>query len=71
MYFKIAVLFQVIFVTMNSASLVGGPADVDIADSGVQNALEFAVTQHNMQSNDLFVSSVSKVISAKKQVICV
>lgn len=53
---------------VTSAGLVGGPSDADISDEGVQNALQFAVVQHNKGTNDAFVTKVSKVIKVQKQV---
>ncbi|XP_028844006.1 cystatin-like [Denticeps clupeoides] len=49
--------------------MVGGPMDVDINDQSAQNALKFAVAQHNKGSNDVFVSAVQNVIEARKQVV--
>ncbi|KAG9334889.1 hypothetical protein JZ751_006369, partial [Albula glossodonta] len=54
--------------TVANAGLVGGLSDADINEKGVQNALQFAVVQHNKGSNDMFVSQVSKVIKVQKQV---
>lgn len=55
-------------IAMTSAGLVGGPADADITDEGVQNALQFAVVQHNKGTNDAFINKVSKVVKVQKQV---
>lgn len=54
--------------TLGSAALIGGPRDIDVNDSGVQNALNFAVVQHNRGTNDMFVSQVAEVIKAQSQV---
>ncbi|XP_053188746.1 cystatin C (amyloid angiopathy and cerebral hemorrhage) [Scomber japonicus] len=55
--------------TLGSAALIGGPRDIDVNDSGVQNALNFAVVQHNRGTNDMFVSQVAEVIKAQSQVV--
>ncbi|XP_008281710.1 cystatin C (amyloid angiopathy and cerebral hemorrhage) [Stegastes partitus] len=49
--------------------LVGGPSDVDVNDAGVQNALNFAVVQHNRGTNDLYLSQVAQVVKAERQVV--
>lgn len=62
----LAALFAV---DVSAARLMGGAEDADINDKGVQNALQFAVVRHNKNSNDLFVSQVSRVIKAQTQVV--
>lgn len=59
-----------LLVTLASAStsLLGGPIDVDINTPEVQDALNFAVDELNKQSNDVYVSKVTKVIKAQSQV---
>lgn len=61
-------IFTVAF-AMTSAGIPGGPADADINDEGVQNALQFAVVHHNKGTNDVFINKVSKVIKVQKQVV--
>ena len=48
--------------------LVGGYQDVDVNDQGARNMLNFAVVQHNLRSNDAFLSQVAEVVSVQKQV---
>ncbi|NXS62105.1 CYT protein, partial [Brachypteracias leptosomus] len=51
--------------------LVGAPVDVSDAgnDEGVQRALQFAMTEYNRASNDMYSSKVVRIISAKKQIV--
>ncbi|CAJ1067728.1 cystatin-like [Xyrichtys novacula] len=51
------------------ASLVGGPQDVDVNDEGAQNALSFAVNEHNKRSNALFLTRPMEVIRVQRQVV--
>ncbi|CAK6951734.1 cystatin C (amyloid angiopathy and cerebral hemorrhage) [Scomber scombrus] len=53
--------------TLGLAGMVGGPRDIDVNDSGLKNALNFAVVQHNRGTNDLFVSQVAEVLKAQSQ----
>lgn len=54
----------------NRPHAVGAPVDVDNADNdeGLQRALRFAMAEYNKASNDMYSSSVVRVISAKRQV---
>ncbi|XP_062375633.1 cystatin-like [Sardina pilchardus] len=61
-------IFMVAF-AMASAGLIGGPSEANINDEGVQNALQFAVVQHNKMTNDAFINKVSKVVKVQKQVV--
>jgi len=49
--------------------MMGAPADGDINDKDTQNALQFAVVQHNKNSNDMYVSQVARVIKTQTQVV--
>lgn len=49
-------------------ALVGGFQDIDINDERALNALNFAVVQHNRQSNDLYLSQVAEVVRVQRQV---
>ncbi|XP_070696960.1 cystatin C (amyloid angiopathy and cerebral hemorrhage) [Pempheris klunzingeri] len=49
--------------------IIGGPQDIDVTDEGAQNALNFAVTQHNRGSNDLYLSQVAEVVKVQRQVV--
>lgn len=48
--------------------MVGAPSDADINTPAVQDALNFAVGEHNRQSNDAYLNKVVKVIKAQRQV---
>ncbi|KAG7259843.1 hypothetical protein CRUP_029069 [Coryphaenoides rupestris] len=52
-----------------SGAMPGGFSKVDVSDPGVSAALQFAVSQHNQRTNDMFVHQVSRVISAERQVV--
>ncbi|XP_035519091.1 cystatin C (amyloid angiopathy and cerebral hemorrhage) [Morone saxatilis] len=49
--------------------LVGGFRDADVNDEGVQNALNFAVVEHNKGSNDMYLSQVAQVVKVQTQVV--
>nr|XP_020453406.1 cystatin-like [Monopterus albus] len=49
--------------------LVGAPQDTNPNDDMAQQALNFAVDEHNRRTNDLYLSRVSRVISLKSQVV--
>ncbi|XP_036430960.1 cystatin-like [Colossoma macropomum] len=68
MFLKVVVPLVALCLAVESG-MPGAPVDVDLADPGVQDALQFAVAQHNRASNDMFVSKVSRVISVQKQVV--
>lgn len=53
---------------VNTLTKVGAPDDVNINTPAVQDALNFAVGEHNKQSNDAYTSKVVKVITAQRQV---
>ncbi|XP_051283611.1 cystatin C (amyloid angiopathy and cerebral hemorrhage) [Dicentrarchus labrax] len=50
-------------------ALVGGFRDADVNDEGVQNALNFAVVEHNKGSNDMYLSQVAQVVKVQTQVV--
>ncbi|XP_044069194.1 cystatin C (amyloid angiopathy and cerebral hemorrhage) [Siniperca chuatsi] len=60
----LAALFAVGF-----GALAGGFQNVDMNDEGVQNALNFAVVEHNKATNDLYLSQVAEVVTAQRQVV--
>lgn len=68
MYLKMIVPFLAVILAVASAGMTGAPMDADINDEDVRNALQFAVAHYNRQSNDAFVSQVSQVVKAQKQV---
>lgn len=47
---------------------VGGLRDIDVNDRVARNMLNFAVVQHNLRSNDAFLSQVAEVVSVQTQV---
>lgn len=48
--------------------LVGGLEDADVNEEGVQQALNFALSEYNKASNDAFHSRAMRVVRARKQV---
>lgn len=68
MFVKVAVSLLAVFLAVASDMLVGAPVDADINSPEVQDALRFAVTQYNAQSNSVYTSQVVKVIKAQVQV---
>lgn len=68
MYVKIIVSVLAVILAVASAGLIGGPVDADMNDRGAKDALQFAVAQHNRESNDIYVSQVSEVVKLQKQV---
>ncbi|XP_030626863.1 cystatin C (amyloid angiopathy and cerebral hemorrhage) [Chanos chanos] len=69
MFWRFVVPLLAVGFAVASAGLVGAPADVDLNDEGVQNALRFAVAQHNRASNDMFINEVEEVVSVQRQVV--
>ncbi|XP_057559954.1 cystatin-C-like [Hippopotamus amphibius kiboko] len=49
--------------------LVGGLMEADVNEQGVQEALSFAITEFNKQSNDIYHSRALNVVRARKQVV--
>uniref|UniRef100_A0A3Q2Y9J5 Cystatin domain-containing protein n=1 Tax=Hippocampus comes TaxID=109280 RepID=A0A3Q2Y9J5_HIPCM len=49
--------------------LVGGLTDVDVNEEGVQNALNFAISQHNLKTEDPFLRVKTGVVGVKKQIV--
>ncbi|XP_016524032.1 cystatin-C-like isoform X1 [Poecilia formosa] len=67
-------MWKIIFVLLSAlaaveGSLVGGATDIDIHNDGVQNALNFAVVQHNRRNNDMFLRQAAEVVKAQVQVV--
>lgn len=53
-----------------SQGLIGGPQDIDINEhEDAKKALQYAVSQYNIRSNDLYLRDVSEVLSAQRQVV--
>uniref|UniRef100_A0AAZ1X116 Cystatin domain-containing protein n=1 Tax=Oreochromis aureus TaxID=47969 RepID=A0AAZ1X116_OREAU len=65
---KVALTVLAAVLAVGYGAMVGGFRDADINDEGVQNALHFAVVQHNRGSNDLYLSQVAEVIKVQSQV---
>ncbi|XP_058419330.1 cystatin-C-like [Diceros bicornis minor] len=49
--------------------LVGGLSEADVNEQGVQQALDFALSEYNKASNDAFHSRALRVVRARKQVV--
>ncbi|NXD68951.1 CYT protein, partial [Eolophus roseicapillus] len=51
--------------------LLGAPLEIANADNdeGLQRALQFAMTEYNRASNDMYSSRVVRIISAKRQIV--
>lgn len=50
------------------SALVGGALDADVNEEGVQQALNFALSEYNKASNDAYHSRAMRVVRARKQV---
>ncbi|XP_005749389.1 cystatin C (amyloid angiopathy and cerebral hemorrhage) [Pundamilia nyererei] len=66
---KVALTVLAAALAVGYGAMVGGLTDADINDENVQNALHFAVVQHNRGSNDLYLSQVAEVIKVQSQVV--
>ncbi|MBN3294639.1 CYT protein, partial [Polypterus senegalus] len=55
--------------TTTSEPLAGGIKSIDPANEGVQEAVNFAISEHNKASDDIFAYKLIKIISAKYQVV--
>ena len=51
------------------SSFVGGTSDADVNEEGVQQALNFALSEYNKASNDAYHSRAMRVVRARKQVV--
>uniref|UniRef100_A0A7N9DC00 Cystatin C n=2 Tax=Macaca TaxID=9539 RepID=A0A7N9DC00_MACFA len=49
--------------------LVGGPMDASVEEEGVRRALDFAVSEYNKASNDMYHSRALQVVRARKQIV--
>lgn len=68
MMWKAAFVVLAALVAVGLGSLVGGPQVIDVNDERAQNALRFAVVEHNKGSNDLYIREVEDVQQVKRQV---
>lgn len=48
--------------------MVGAPTDIDVNDERAQNALSFAVGEHNKRTNDMYLRGVGEVLHVTRQV---
>ncbi|XP_054443395.1 cystatin-C-like [Pteronotus mesoamericanus] len=53
----------------NKPLMPGGLAEADVNEEGVQQALNFALSEYNKESNDAFHSRAMRVMRARKQVV--
>ncbi|KAK1905935.1 Cystatin [Dissostichus eleginoides] len=58
-----------VFAVDSSSKMLGGYTNIDVNDEGAQNALNFAVVEHNKQSNSMFLSQVAEVVGVKRQLV--
>lgn len=65
---KVAFVVLAALVAVGLGSLVGGPQDIDVNDKRAQNALRFAVVEHNKGTNDLYMREVEEVQRIQRQV---
>ncbi|CAL8367036.1 cystatin [Gadus morhua] len=56
-------------VAVMALKMVGGYSDATVTDTGVQDALRYAVVRHNAGTNDMYLRQVGRVISVQKQVV--
>lgn len=68
MMWKAAIVVFAALVAVGLGSLVGAPKIIDINDERAQNALRFAVVEHNKGTNDIYVREVEEVQQIKRQV---
>nr|XP_057915133.1 cystatin C (amyloid angiopathy and cerebral hemorrhage) [Doryrhamphus excisus] len=52
-----------------AAGLVGGFSDVDANNRNMQNALSFAIVEHNKATNDLYLNQMTELVRAQQQVV--
>ncbi|XP_076018455.1 cystatin C (amyloid angiopathy and cerebral hemorrhage) [Genypterus blacodes] len=62
-------VFAAFLAVVGCGLLVGGRRAADVNSEGVQNALSFAVRQHNKATNDQFLVDVVRVLKAETQVV--
>lgn len=65
---SIVVLAALVAVAASVGMMVGAPQKIDVNDERVQNALNFAVGEHNKRSNDAFLRGVDEALEATRQV---
>lgn len=67
MWKAIFLVFTVVS-AVSSGLMPGGFQDVDPNDEGARSALNFAVVQHNLASNDMYLTQVAEVVKVQRQV---
>ncbi|XP_060895426.1 cystatin C (amyloid angiopathy and cerebral hemorrhage) [Labrus mixtus] len=55
--------------SVGSVGLIGGPTDISASNEGAVNALNFAVIEHNRQSNGMFLTKPQEVIKVQRQMV--
>lgn len=65
---KAAFVVLVGLVAVGLGSLVGAPQLIDVNDKRAQNALRFAVVEHNKGTNDMYIREVEEVQQIQRQV---
>lgn len=68
MWKVVFIVFSSVFAVGVGAQMVGGFSTIDISDEGAQNALNYAVAQHNKLTNDMYLSQVTDVVKVLRQV---
>uniref|UniRef100_A0A3Q2XXM9 Zgc:163030 n=1 Tax=Hippocampus comes TaxID=109280 RepID=A0A3Q2XXM9_HIPCM len=69
MILKVVFIFLGVVCAVGLGRLVGGLTDVDVNEEGVQNALNFAISQHNLKTEDPFLRVKTGVVGVKKQIV--
>ncbi|XP_058233658.1 cystatin-like [Hemibagrus wyckioides] len=69
MFIKVVASLLAVCVAVTNSALVGAPMDADINSPEVQNALCFAIVQHNSGSDSSYISQVVNVIKAQMQIV--
>ncbi|KAM4599608.1 cystatin-C-like [Fundulus diaphanus] len=69
MTWKIVFALLSALLAVEADTMVGGLSDIDVNNEGVQNALNFAVVQHNRKDNGVYLIQVAEVVKAQVQVV--
>ncbi|XP_029031254.1 cystatin C (amyloid angiopathy and cerebral hemorrhage) [Betta splendens] len=69
MWKSVLIVFSALFAFEAGAQLMGGWTTIDISDPGAQNALNFAVAQHNKGTNDMYVYKPTVVTKVQRQLV--
>lgn len=68
MWKVVFLVLAAVFAVGSGAQMVGGFSTIDTNDEGAQNALNYAVVEHNKGSNDMYLSQVEDVVEVRRQV---